>query len=373
MSDLSEAQRAMIYSDMRDGLLLPEIVTYTLGQCTAAIRALDDGARGMLVDDWLIAISSKYSYLSINDPKAAPMYKLIIETAKTLAKSFGEDAAAKRKGAGRSIYIRRLNTVRVETILVPGEADQVLGPKAIGVHVDTELQAQINSEVVRQLSLASKLENQDEGHEQTDAEGIQGRGEDGQENGHRARGSEGYEDGQEAGYADVRQEKVRPLSIAAQRAIDAALPLYEPLLDTPMVHLLPDITELLLHANALIPFEEDEGADFTVKLNEAPREYWASSRGRIPWQTTSPVPGGTHIPMTPTGVGKEIKRLKAQIQVSARARGEKLPMSPALQKAQKSRQDKAVAEKLRRDSQTELDLAMFPQNAKLQAALNGLL
>ena len=340
MSSVSPEQCEAIYEDMRNGLLLPEITEYTLSQCIEAIRSLDDATRGTLVDDWLIAVSSKYSYLLMADPVKAPTYKLIIETAKTLAKSFGEDAAAKRKGVGRSIYIRRLDTKRVAAVVV--ESGQNLGPKASGVHVgaaggvlvDAEMVEQINAEVIRQLEAQSPLPP-------TTIE------------------------------FPIERAPESGLPVAALRTMITIPP--NPLADLPLPHLLPDITVLLTHASQLLPFEEDEGADFTATIHDDPREHWASSRGRAPVRLTFEHPNATHIPMTPTGRDAEIKQLSKQAKATRGLEAGKHPMSIHLQKAAEARANKASAKKLLEKQEREAYAEEFPANNAVLEALGELI
>lgn len=165
----SKEQNARIFTEMRDGAILSEIQGHPLSEVIGAIRSLNDDERGRLIDDWLIAVVSRYSGLAQTMPSQISTHKLIMENCSKLAKSFGEESSSKRKTGGRNIYIRAVRTKASIAASETATGPTALGAKVVGGHVPT-LMDKINEEVKRQLGPLARPGVQVEPFIEVDAE-----------------------------------------------------------------------------------------------------------------------------------------------------------------------------------------------------------
>jgi len=146
----SNEQNQRIFMEMRDGAILAEIDGHPLSEIIGAIRSLTDDQRGRLIDDWLIAVVSKYSSEAYRIPTHLNTCKLIMENCTQLAKSFGEESSSKKKTGTKSIYIRAVKTRASQIVGESPTAQTPLGPKVIGGRVPSS-QERINEEVARRI------------------------------------------------------------------------------------------------------------------------------------------------------------------------------------------------------------------------------
>lgn len=281
----STEQNARIFTEMRDGAILAEIEGHPLSEIIGAIRSLNDDERGRLIDDWLIAVISKYSH-KLTEPTAyKDSYKLIMENCSKLAKSFGEESSSKRKTGGRNIYIRAVRTKASIAAGAAGVGQSSLGPKAVGGHVPT-LMDRINAEVHKQLAAAKTTEAQREPFIEMDPEELP---------------------------EDVQADMGIPISepiqfvptdapgipVAAARLLRYAY--YDPLTDIPAWVGDYDLARLLANAPQLDEIEEPMiGEDVITSDEPAGKEFWASTTAKV--ASTMPHADSVNIPATGTGM-----------------------------------------------------------------------